>query len=142
MAHDQQFPRLGVSACVWRGPHVLIIQRRKPPLSGTWSLPGGHVEVGETVHEAARRELREETGIEAELDRLVGLYDLIRRDALGAVSVHYAIACFAGTWRSGEAAAASDALTVEWVDPDRLGNRPFTPNVREAIAEARRLRGA
>jgi len=142
MAHVQQFPRLGVSACVWRGSHVLIIQRRKPPLAGTWSLPGGHVEAGETVRAAAQRELREETGVEADLDRLVGIYDLIRRDAEGAISVHYAIACFAGAWRAGEPVPASDALTVEWADPDRLGNRPFTPNVREAIAEARRLRGA
>jgi len=139
MADLQQFPRLGVSACVWRGSRVLIIQRGKPPLIGTWSLPGGHVEVGETVREAARRELLEETGVDARLDHLVGLYDLIRRDAEGAVSVHYTIACYTGAWLTGEAVAASDALSVEWADPDRLGNRPFTPNVREAIGDARQL---
>jgi 8-oxo-dGTP diphosphatase len=139
MADNQQFPKLGVSACVWRDGRVLIIQRAKPPLVGHWSLPGGHVEPGETVLDAAHRELREETGIAADLRHLVGLYDLIRRDDAGAIAVHYAIACYAGHWRAGEAMASSDAAAVRWALPEALDGLAFTPNVREAIARGKTL---
>ena len=139
MAVPQQFPRLGVSACVFRDTHVLLIQRAKPPLVGVWSLPGGHVEPGETAIAAAARELREETGIEARLNHLVGLYDVIRHDAKGQLAFHYAIACFAGTWMAGDATAGSDALSVRWTDPNEFGGMTFTPNVREAIARAKLL---
>ena len=75
-----QMPRLGVSACVWRDGKVLIARRAKPPLKGVWSLPGGHVEWGEALRDAARRELKEETGIEAELETIVDVADVIRRE--------------------------------------------------------------
>ncbi|MBI2717699.1 MAG: NUDIX hydrolase [Rhizobiales bacterium] len=139
MAVPQQFPRLGVSACVFRGAEVLLIQRAKPPLAGVWSLPGGHVEPGEAVLDAAARELREETGVEASLSHLVGLYDMIRHDAEGRLTVHYAIACYAGPWTAGEATAGGDALSVRWADPAQLGGMAFTPHVREAIARAKLL---
>lgn len=139
MARPLQFPKLGVSACIWHQGRVLIVQRAKAPLAGIWSLPGGHVEAGERVKEAALRELHEETGIKARLDHLVGIYDLIRRDQGGLIEVHYAIACFAGPWTDGVAKAASDALSIEWADPDLLADRDFTPGVAEAIARAREL---
>jgi len=139
MSQPQQFPRLGVSACVWRDGRALIIQRGKPPLPGLWSLPGGHVDAGETVAAAVSRELREETGVTAELSRLVGIFDLIRRDEAGNISMHYAIACFTGPWLDGEARPASDAVAVQWVTPAELGLYRFTPNVVEAIGAARRL---
>lgn len=139
MSLPQQFPKLGVSACVWRDGRALIIQRGKPPLPGLWSLPGGHVEAGETVAAAASRELEEETGVTAELSHLVGIFDLIRRDAAGNISMHYAIACFTGPWCGGEARPASDAMAVLWVDPRELGQYRFTPNVVDAIGAARRL---
>ena len=139
MTANRQFPRLGVSACVWRGPEVLIIQRARPPLAGIWSLPGGHVEPGEAALDAAHRELLEETGVTARLEHLVGLYDVIGRDTEGQVTLHYAIACYAGLWTGGEAKAASDALSVKWADPARLGGLAFTPKVREAIERAMKL---
>lgn len=138
MSPVQQFPRLGASACVWRGARVLLIERAKPPF-GLWSLPGGHVEPGETTAEAAARELREETSISASLNHFVGLYDIIRRDAAGLVSVHYVIACYAGLADSGAAVAASDAKAVRWVHPEELGDFTLAPNIAEAIARARHL---
>lgn len=135
MGDPQQFPRLGASACVWRNGLVLLAQRAKPP-AGIWALPGGHVEPGETIIEAARRELFEETGMTANLDTLVGIYDIIRRDAAGAVVMHYAIACYAGLANEGEPEAASDAMAVQWADPASLGGIPLAPNVREAILRA------
>lgn len=135
------FPRLGVSACVWRQGRVLIVERAKAPLAGLWSLPGGSVEPGEAVKEAALRELREETGVEAALDHLVGLFDVIRRDDGGELAVHFVIACYAGLWTGGEAVARSDAANVEWVEPGQLGGRAFTPGVLDAIAKAQSLLG-
>jgi 8-oxo-dGTP diphosphatase len=139
MAGLQQLPRLGVSACVWRGEDVLLIQRAKPPLIGAWSLPGGHVEAGETVREAVHRELLEETGVSASLDQLVGIFDVIRRDDAGLLTHHYAIACYTGAWTAGEPRAASDAATARWMAPSDLRGLVFVPNVREAIAQARPL---
>lgn len=136
MTAPQQFPKLGASACVWKDGKVLLVQRAKPPL-GLWSLPGGHVELGETALAAAERELLEESGVRAELSAFVGLYEIIRDNP----RFHYAIACYGGVWRSGEASAASDALAARWLTPAELDSLDFAPNVRDAIARAQDLLG-
>jgi len=136
MTPPQQFPRLGASACVWKDGKVLLVQRAKPPL-GLWSLPGGHVEFGETAVAAAERELLEESGVTADLTTFIGLYEVI----LDKPAFHYAIACYGGVWRSGEAHASSDALEARWLAPAELDSLGFAPNVREAIVRARTLLG-
>lgn len=138
MSPPQQFPCFGVSACVWRDGKVLLAQRGKLP-AGIWALPGGHVEPGELAVDAARRELLEETGLEADLDTLIGVFDVIRRDAAGLITVHYAIACYGGFAPSGEAKAASDAMAVAWADPLALAAFPLAPQVETAILRARLL---
>lgn len=124
-------PVLGASACVWRGEEVLIAKRGKPPF--LWSLPGGHVEAGERLIEAARRECLEETGIAADLTHFVEFVEVIRAD------VHFVIACFAGRWLSGEAAAASDATAALWVKPAELARFEMTAGTPELIERARIL---
>ena len=136
MSSAQQFPKLGVSASVWRDGKLLLVQRAKPPV-GIWAFPGGHVEAGERLEEAVARELLEETGLTARFDGLLGLYDVIRRDASGLVSVHYVIACYVGFAAPGDPVAASDAAAAEWADPDQLGGYVLAPNIAEAIATAR-----
>lgn len=138
MAGEQQWPRLGVSAAVWRGGKVLLVERAKPP-SGFWAFPGGHVEPGERLEQAVTRELAEETGMTAEFRGLVGLYDVIRHDASGALGVHYVIACYLGIAGPEEPVAASDAAAVAWADPDRLGGFALAPNIAQAIAAARKI---
>jgi ADP-ribose pyrophosphatase YjhB (NUDIX family) len=139
MSNSQSCPRLGASACVWRGDRVLIVQRGKPPVVGVWSLPGGAVEPGETVKAAAARELMEETGVAAELTQLVEIADVIRRDAQGTVEFHYAIACFAGAWMSGEPKAQSDALAARWASLAELGDLTMTEGTLAVIAKARAM---
>ncbi len=134
MRPSPQLPKLGASACVWRDGRVLLIQRAKPPV-GLWSLPGGHVGFGETSLAAAARELIEETGVVAELSEFVGLYEVIHKEP----PVHYTIACYCGHWKSGEAAAASDALSAEWLAPSELEGLEFVPNIRAAVARSRLL---
>jgi len=131
---SQQLPKLGASACVWRGGKVLLIQRAKPPV-GLWSLPGGHVEFGESTRNAASRELLEETGVTAELVQLVGLYEIIREKP----PLHYAIACYCGLWAGGETVAGSDAVDARWLSPSELHPLDFAPHVRQAIARAQEL---
>lgn len=124
-------PVLGASACVWRGEEVLIAKRGKPPF--IWSLPGGHVERGETLIAAAARELLEETGVVAAPLQFIEMAEIIREDA------HYVIACFTGHWVSGEAKAASDAEAVAWVHADGLREYELTAGTQSVIAKARRL---
>ena len=135
MGTAQQFPKLGVSACVWRGGKVLLVQRAKPPV-GIWAFPGGHVEPGERLEEAAARELMEETGLTASFSGLLEIYDVIRRDPHGTVTVHYVIACYLGAAGPGEPVAADDAMAAAWADPNNLGGLPLAPNIANAIAKA------
>ncbi len=108
-------PYVGVGIVVFRGDEVLLVERAKPPIRNRWSIPGGAQEIGETVHEAARRELMEETGVEADLIGLIDVVDSITRDQDSRVQFHYPLVDFAAEWRSGEAAAADDVAAVRWV---------------------------
>ena len=108
-------PYVGVGIVVFRGDEVLLVERAKPPIRNRWSIPGGAQEIGETVHEAALRELMEETGLEADLIGLIDVVDSITRDQDSRGQFHYTLVDFAAEWRSGEAAAADDVAAVRWV---------------------------
>jgi ADP-ribose pyrophosphatase YjhB (NUDIX family) len=99
---------------------VLLIRRGKPPREGRWSLPGGRQRLGETVRETARRELREETGVEAAVTALLDVVDSITRDDDGAIAYHYTLVDFLAEWRVGEARAGGDAAEAVWADPENL----------------------
>jgi 8-oxo-dGTP diphosphatase len=116
-----QWPRCAASAAIFRGREVLLIQRGKGgPLLGFWSLPGGHIEPGEPVRTAALREVREETGVVAELAGLLDVHDVIRRDRPGQLTSHYLIAVFYGRWVSGEPAPGDDAAAARFVPLDAV----------------------
>lgn len=114
-------PFVGVGVVVWRGAEVLLIQRGKPPRQGQWSIPGGIQHLGETVFEAGRREVREETGLEIEIVDLLAVVDSIQHDAERRVRYHYTLVDLFAEWREGEARAQDDAADVAWVALGDLG---------------------
>jgi 8-oxo-dGTP diphosphatase len=130
-------PWVGIGCIVFRGDQVLLVRRGKPPRIGTWSLPGGAQHVGETTEEAARRELREEAGIEVGRLTLAVVVDAITRDDEGRALYHYTIVDFAGEWSGGEARAGDDVSEVAWATPAQLDGYDLTPAAHHAIAAAR-----
>ncbi len=113
-------PLVGVGVVAVKDGRVLLIRRGKPPREGGWSLPGGRQRLGETVRETARRELREETGVEATVTALLDVVDSITRDDAGAIAYHYTLVDFLAEWRDGEARAGGDAAEAVWADPEDL----------------------
>ena len=127
------WPRCGASAAICRGAEVLLVQRGKGPLRGLWSLPGGHIEPGEMARDAALREIREESGIEAELGGLLDIHEVLRRDAGGQLTAHYLLVVFFGRWLAGEPAAGDDAAAARLVPMAALGSLPLTDGAASFI---------
>lgn len=135
------WPRPAASAAIFRGDQVLMVRRGAPPRAGLWSLPGGKVEPGERVAEAALREVLEETGITAEIAGLVDVHDVIVRDAAGALTAHYVLSVFYGRWLDGEPAAASDAADARFVPVQGVARLTTTSGAGGFIARAAVLAG-
>jgi ADP-ribose pyrophosphatase YjhB (NUDIX family) len=129
-------PRVGIGIILLRGKQVLLIRRARPPASGAWSLPGGAQELGETAEAAARRELREETGLTCGPLTMVGHVDSIHHDEAGRIEYHYTILDFAARHEGGEAVAADDATAIAWVHPDDFDHYELWPEARRLIARA------
>jgi len=114
-------PMVGVGVVVFRGDRVLLIKRGKPPRLGQWSLPGGLQELGETVFEAALREVREECAIEIEAKGVIDIVDAITPGDGGRIRFHYTLVEVLAEWKGGEAVAGDDAMDVAWFDPAAVG---------------------
>ncbi len=133
-------PVVGVGVIVLRGNDVLLVRRGAPPLKNQWSIPGGKQERGETVRDAAHREIREETGVEIALIGLVDVVDGIRRDNTGATVSHYTLIDFAAEWVSGEAVAGDDAAEARWIPLNKLSDYRLWSETRRVIAAAAAMR--
>lgn len=128
-------PVVGVGAVVWKDGRILLIKRGRPPRLGSWSLPGGRQELGETVYQTARREIREETGVDIRILDIAGVVDLI--DRVGEdIRFHYTVIDVVALWLSGEAVAGDDAAAVVWVAPERLSDYGVTEAVSRIVATA------
>lgn len=117
-------PVVGVGVVVLKpsreGPRVLLIQRGKAPRAGSWSIPGGRQELGETLKDAARREVREETGVALAELVFLDVVDSMTRDKDGKLLHHYSLVDYLGVWQSGDPRAASDAADARWVSTSDL----------------------
>ncbi len=129
-------PFLAASVAVFRGGLVLLAERAVPPGVRCFSLPGGLVESGETLRQAAARELREETGVEAEIVGFNDHVEVIERDADGRVMAHFVVTSFVGRWLGGEGTTGPEALRTLWVAPDRIDGLATTPNLGQILRRA------
>ena len=139
---DREYPPrpiVGIGIVVFKQDGVLLVRRGKPPNVGSWTLPGGAQDIGETVEDAARRELLEETGLTVGRLHFAAHVNNIRRDPQGRVQFHYTILDFAARWQAGEPAAGSDVTEAIWVTPDRLHDYALWSEAHRVIAIARRL---
>ncbi len=138
---DRLFPArpiLAVSAAVFRGGRVLVMRRARAPLIGHFSLPGGVVELGETLAAAVARELDEEVGISARIIAFNRHVEPIAHES-DRVRTHFVIASFVARWTSGEARVSDEADAIDWIDPRGVLPAPTTPGLSEILAGAARI---
>jgi 8-oxo-dGTP diphosphatase len=136
-------PRVGVGAIVLDGDRVLLVQRGRPPGLGTWSIPGGLVDLGEPVETAVRREVAEECGLAVRLHGLVGFVDRIVPDAEGRIRYHYVLLDFLASVAddtANEACAGSDASAVRWATLPELSRLDVTEELSTMIHRAFAMR--
>ncbi len=146
MADERLYPNrpyLAASAAIMRNGKVLVVRRARAPANGVFSLPGGVVETGETLHEAVAREVREETGLTIEPVALAGFRETIVRDKENRVERHFVILPFAARWIAGEPMLNEELSEWRWVDQDELATLPTTPGLAAIVAAAfEQLKGA
>ena len=129
-------PFLAVSAAIFRDGRVLIVRRARPPAHGLYTLPGGGVELGETLEEAVVREVREETALEVEPVELAGFRQAIARDGGGRVERHFVILPFAARWISGEVSLNEELAEAHWLAPAELAGLKTTEGLAAIVAAA------
>ncbi len=133
---ERRYPRrpiVGIGIVLWRDGKLALIRRGKPPREGQWSLPGGAQKLGETVLEAAAREVREETGLDLADAKILDVVDLIERDDAGRVRYHYTLIEVTGRAVGGAGEAASDAAALAWFTPEEAARLPLWEETRRII---------
>jgi 8-oxo-dGTP diphosphatase len=131
---DPPYPILGVSIAVFRDGRVLLATRTKPPSDGVFSLPGGHVETGESLEQAALRELEEEVGVKAQI---VGFNRAVEMITHGSeLRQHYVVLSYVGLWSSGEPRPGPEAGEVLWAEPSKLDGLKTSPHLRPVVESA------
>ena len=128
-------PVVGVGLVVRNGGRVLLVQRGKEPGRGRWSIPGGAVEAGETLREAARREVAEECGIDVQVGDLAGVFETIIPGEAGRTRYHYVMIDFHADYLSGDVRPGSDVMEAMWASRDDLDTRDVTEKARELLVK-------
>ena len=129
-------PQLAVSAAIFRDDKILLVRRARSPAKGFYSLPGGRVEFGETLHAALHREVDEETALKIEIIGLAAWREVVPGAAGGG---HYLIMSFAARWTFGEPVLNDELDDFRWLKPDTLGDLTVTDGLQEVIQAARDL---
>ena len=129
-------PYLAVSAAIFRDGKVLIVRRGRAPAKGIYTLPGGGVELGETLEQAVVREVREETALDVEPVALAGYREAIAHDAEGRIERHFVILPFAARWIGGEISLNEELAEAHWLDPAALAGLKTTEGLAMIVAAA------
>jgi ADP-ribose pyrophosphatase YjhB (NUDIX family) len=140
---DRRYPRrplVGIGALIFEDGRILMAQRGKEPLKGWWSLPGGAVETGETLDFAVRREVREETGLEVEPERMFEIFERIMRDDQGLTEYHYVLIDYVCKVTGGTLCAGDDVARVQWMRENELAGLQITEGTLGVIQKAFRER--
>jgi len=122
-----RLPRVAVGAVVMHEKRFLLVQRGTPPALGQWSIPGGKIRLGETMQEAAEREVLEETGLRIRAKEPLFTFDLIKRDEQDKILFHYIIVDLRAEYLGGEVLAGADAMQARWIGLDELENLDVNP---------------
>jgi ADP-ribose pyrophosphatase len=128
-------PCAAVGAVVFKDDAVLLVQRSNAPAMGMWAIPGGSVQLGESLQAAAEREVFEETGVVIRAKGPVFVFDTIRRDGSGRVRYHYVIVDLAGDYVSGEPTPGDDAADARWISEIELGQLTVNPATRQLLLD-------
>lgn len=142
MADERTYPKrpyLAVSAAIIRDGKVLVVRRARSPALNLYTLPGGAVELGESLAEAVVREVHEETSLSIEAVALAGHREVITRDAQGKIERHFVILCFAARWLAGEPVLSDELDDSRWLDPPELENYRTTDGLAEIVTTAATL---
>jgi 8-oxo-dGTP diphosphatase len=126
-------PQLAVSAAIFRDDRILLVRRARSPAKGFYSLPGGRVEFGETLHAALHREVDEETALKIDIVGLASWREVVPGTAGGG---HYLIMSFAARWRAGEPVVNDELDDFRWLAPDAIGDLKVTGGLPEVIRAA------
>jgi len=129
-------PIASVAVCVFKGNNILVIKRATPPSQGLWSVPGGMVELGETIQDTAKREIDEECGIRIEVGEVFHVASLVVPDDEGLVRFYYVVTYVLADYISGQVRPGSDALDIRWATSEELVNLDMSPVVRENMLKA------
>lgn len=139
MVDDREYPArplVGVGGVVISNGRALLVKRGGPPLEGQWSIPGGMLEVGETLLEGVRRELLEETGVEVRVGELIEVFERINLDGDGKARYHFVVLDYLCEALHGEARAGSDVTNVAWAKPEELASYALTETATRVILKA------
>ena len=129
-------PFLAVSAAIIRDGKILVVRRARKPAQDLFTMPGGVVESGETLEQAVKREVREETALEIQPVALAGYREALMRDKAGNLERHFVILCFASRWISGEPVLNEELAESRWISPEELAGLRTTEGLSEIVQAA------
>ncbi|MFQ6052168.1 MAG: NUDIX hydrolase [Candidatus Hydrothermarchaeota archaeon] len=129
-------PVVGVGAVVVKNNKILLVKRGKDPRKGYWAIPGGVLELGETIEDAIKREVEEETNVKIEVVRLIDVLEDIILDHQGNVRFHYVLVDYLSKYKEGELRAGSDVLDAKWLRIDDLDKFKVAETTKEVIKKA------
>ncbi len=130
-----KYPHVAVGAFVFKNERILLVKRGRPPAKGVWAIPGGNIQLGETLQEATEREVREETGLVIKAGDPVFTFDVIDRDESGRIRYHYVIVDLLAEHIDGNLQPGDDALEARWVSPQEMKGLNVSRRTRQVLTQ-------